>query len=229
MGVKPLVPWVRLSHSKFDLVVAICSLLGSSINAVIVMARCRREWQFLLLALWKLGLSTTIGCMSIHRALLVRYKDNGENSKLPFSWLSVYAISIVLGLTGLLSLVRQQWDISHVRYVTVAFWGTAAGLAFIGVLLSRRSGHYSPIHHSPIHHSPIHHSPIHHSPIHHSPIMNFVQNALALTSIFAALYSDWVLGVITGNLVGAPSGDVRVIYWIYWIYFAAKRLPLMFQ
>jgi hypothetical protein len=40
------------------------------------------------------------------------------------------------------------------------------------------------------------------------------------------LYSDWVLGVITGNLAGAPSGDVKVIYWIY---FVAKRLPLMFQ
>jgi hypothetical protein len=46
MGVRPLLPGKRLSYSSFDIVVAICSLLGSTINAIVVMARCRREWQF---------------------------------------------------------------------------------------------------------------------------------------------------------------------------------------
>lgn len=57
-------------------------------------------------------------------------------------------------------------------------------------------------------------------------LQSFFASALMLTGLLAALYSDWVLGVITGNLAGVPSGDVRVIYWIY---FVAKRLPLMFQ
>jgi TM2 domain-containing membrane protein YozV len=42
--------------------------------------------------------------------------------------------------------------------------------------------------------------------------------------IFAALYSDWALGVLTGNLAGEPSEDTRILYWIY---FVAKRLPLL--
>lgn len=36
-------------------------------------------------------------------------------------------------------------------------------------------------------------------------------------------YSDWILGAIAGNLAGAPSSDIAVLYWLY---FATKRLPL---
>jgi len=44
------------------------------------------------------------------------------------------------------------------------------------------------------------------------------------TSVLAALYSDWILGAIAGNLVGLPSGDVTLLYWGYIV---AKRLPFL--
>jgi hypothetical protein len=42
-------------------------------------------------------------------------------------------------------------------------------------------------------------------------------------SILAVFYSDWVLGVMTKNLTGLPSGDNSALFWTYWI---AKRLPM---
>lgn len=239
LGVKPLLPGVHLRHSIFDLVVAICSLLGSSINAVVVMARCRREWQFLLLALWKLSLSCTLGCMCVHRALLVRHAGEVKKSKKPFFWLSVYATTIVLGLAGLFSLVRRSWDNPHVRIVTGAFWGIAGGLAFISALLPQtttteyefereRDGLVAYVQRWFGQDTRETYTVLLESTT-WGPgrcLQSFFASALMLTGLLAALYSDWVLGVITGNLAGVPSGDVRVIYWIY---FVAKRLPLMFQ
>jgi hypothetical protein len=40
--------------------------------------------------------------------------------------------------------------------------------------------------------------------------------------ILAALYSDWVLAGLAGNLIGMPSSDNSLLYFGY---FAAKRLP----
>jgi hypothetical protein len=46
----------------------------------------------------------------------------------------------------------------------------------------------------------------------------------AFISMFALLWMDWSLGIITGNLAGAPSKNVKTLYWSY---FAAKRLGLL--
>ena len=38
------------------------------------------------------------------------------------------------------------------------------------------------------------------------------------------IYSDWALGMMTGNISGLPSGDVAPLYWSY---FVGKRLPML--
>jgi hypothetical protein len=47
--------------------------------------------------------------------------------------------------------------------------------------------------------------------------------------VMTALWSDWILAAIHvrdgGNWSGIPSSDATVLYWGY---FAAKRLPLLF-
>lgn len=42
-------------------------------------------------------------------------------------------------------------------------------------------------------------------------------------NVLRTFYSDWVLGVMSGGIVGMPSGDRKVIYWLYWI---SERLPM---
>ncbi|KAF8537310.1 hypothetical protein BDD12DRAFT_887999 [Trichophaea hybrida] len=46
--------------------------------------------------------------------------------------------------------------------------------------------------------------------------------AVGQHGLLAALYSDWVLAGLAGNLIGMPSSDNSVLYFAY---FSAKRLP----
>lgn len=48
--------------------------------------------------------------------------------------------------------------------------------------------------------------------------------AVFVLSVLFAFYTDWVLAALAGDLVGTPSGDNAVFYWMY---FAAKRLPML--
>ena len=42
-------------------------------------------------------------------------------------------------------------------------------------------------------------------------------------NVIRTFYSDWVLGEMTDDIAGLPSGDRVVIYWLYWI---SERLPM---
>jgi len=42
--------------------------------------------------------------------------------------------------------------------------------------------------------------------------------------LLAALYSDWALAFVPGNMAGVPSSDNSALYWTY---FFAKRIPLL--
>jgi hypothetical protein len=48
---------------------------------------------------------------------------------------------------------------------------------------------------------------------------------LGCLGVLVAFYSDWILVAIAENLSGSPSSDNAVVFWIY---FAAKRLPFFF-
>lgn len=97
------------------------------------MARCHKEWQFLLLAMWKFLLTSTINTMGIHRCLLVR-DDKHSKAKTPFFWLLVCLTGIILGLVGLISLVSESWNCQPVRAVTGAFLGIAVGFGVVAAL-----------------------------------------------------------------------------------------------
>jgi hypothetical protein len=53
------------------------------------------------------------------------------------------------------------------------------------------------------------------------PGENFIKAQLALDlaafGIPAVFYSEWTLGMMTGNIVGLPSGDVAALYWSYFV------------
>lgn len=51
-----------------------------------------------------------------------------------------------------------------------------------------------------------------------------VGGAVTTAGVLAVLYSDFALGVVAANMTGWPSSDNAVFYWIYFI---AKRLPLL--
>jgi hypothetical protein len=54
-------------------------------------------------------------------------------------------------------------------------------------------------------------------------LLSATPGAYAVLIGFAVFYSDWVLAAVDGNWVGLPSGDQK---YLYWVYLAAKRLPM---
>ena len=42
--------------------------------------------------------------------------------------------------------------------------------------------------------------------------------------LFSAFYCDWVLAALERNYSGIPSSDIAILYWMY---FVAKRLPML--
>jgi hypothetical protein len=226
-----------MSFKFLNMIIAIISLITSSVPAIITLARCHREWQYLLLAMWKLLLSCTINIMGIHRGLI----DNRNKSIAPFLWLIVYSIGIILGLVGLTSLVVESWSYQPVRAVTGAFLGIAVGLGIIAALAIPRTGYKETYH--PREPEGMQYvlslfglgsNDYGYDVRRHeykswgclSAATNVIPAVVAFVGFFTALYSDWALGVMTRNLAGAPSLDIAVLYYIY---FAAKRLPLLFQ
>ena len=142
--------------------------------------------------------------------------DVGPGIKLSLLWwLTLYALGTIVGLTGLFSVVRQTYMSNHlVRQVSSIFLGVAIGpsvLYIVIVVLVK----------------------VVRKPDQNHPKLSF-GNALGHTAfvamililwagMLAAFYSDWVLGAVTGNLVGSPDMSNK---WIYWTYFIAKRIPL---
>lgn len=212
IGVRPLSPWKDTSRKceVSNYLLAIVQLIASNVVAVITMYRCRKEWEFILISSWHVFLSTTLGVMVIHRASL--RKD--DDSRGPFIWLAFYVIGVIGGLVGVFSLVIRTWEIQAVKDITYAFGSVGTFLALICAIFWLRSDGCSRL-----------------SGLSWRTMGVTVLGAVSLTGSFAAWYSDWVLGVMAGNIEGGPGDGpgrgANAAFW--WIYFMSKRLPMFVQ
>ncbi|KAE9373167.1 hypothetical protein N431DRAFT_438524 [Stipitochalara longipes BDJ] len=235
----PWMPWKRNHHKWVDITLSIFGLVATIILTVLTILRCRNRWQFVVMATWKLILSITFGILSFHAATMVRPREKHQYSGLGHLestanaiekkeytkvlwWLLLYVPGVVAGLAGLLSLVFKE--IGHnadVKIITEVFGAVIAfpaGLMLIIgiiVLFSQCCGSREK------------------AEVNNSSMENLGRSTVVIsimvclvaagaTSVLAALYSDWILGAIAGNLVGLPSGDIAPLYWGYIL---AKRLP----
>lgn len=231
-------PWKRNHHKWIDITLSIFGLVAAGTLTVLTILRCRNRWQFVVMATWKLVLSVTFGILSIHAATMARPKDkyqysglghlestanaieNKEYTKVLW-WMLLYVPGVVAGLSGLLSLVfKEIGHNAHVKIITEVFGivvAFPAGLVLIIGIVSMCQqccgSRKEEVHNSSIEDLGKRTVGI--------GIMVFLVAGSA-TSVLAALYSDWILGAIAGNLVGLPSGDVAPLYWGYIL---AKRLP----
>jgi hypothetical protein len=236
----PWLPWKENHHKWIDITLSIFGLVISVTLTVLTILRCLNRWQFVVMATWKLVLSVTFGILSFHAATMVQPRDkhqysapgdelgkNTENSiknrdyKKVLWWMLLYVPGVVAGLSGLMSLVFKE--IGHnadVKIITEVFGiviALPAGLMLIvGIVSMFRQCCGS-----------------RKEEVNNSSTETLVMETVAIgymaflvagstTSVLAALYSDWILGAIAGNLVGLPSGDVAPLYWGYIV---AKRLP----
>jgi hypothetical protein len=249
---KPYWPCSRLGASSFDFVlVGIQTVLTIGVTAF-TMSRCRHRWQFVLIAVWKLALSlqlSVIGVIACLKAkaqnepmhpwsrmfhgtawmlhdsertptqrtppraesISVRYELRARVKHRNTISFSVYAIGTCIGLTGLVSIVKQNSNDPRIWIPTAVMLGVAAAWIFACITLFfflYREWY-------------------------------MIKAAGTLAMIMTTLWSDWVLAAIANNLVGVPSGDNAVLFWVRvcnsavvprhlrasQIYFGAKRLP----
>lgn len=167
----------------------------------------------MLIAIWKLVMSVEVGIFglrSAYSAMKYAKYDKLHHPELTpaqiWTWrdwvpytLILYAMGVVVGMTGLMSIVWQTRHDLQIVQVTAAFGSVTLFIMLVCSCVCCCS-FLSAKHTS--------------------------RNVLAVFFTFVlvcSLYSDWILGVIAGSLIGVPSGDNSVLYWTY---FAAKRLPL---
>ena len=70
---KPYLPWAKLSFGRFDMGLSVIQMLITVTISSFTIVRCQNRWQLLLLAVWKLTMSITVGFWGIwagHKAKL---------------------------------------------------------------------------------------------------------------------------------------------------------------
>ncbi|KAK3942814.1 hypothetical protein QBC46DRAFT_378898 [Diplogelasinospora grovesii] len=105
LGRNPLMPWQRLQHRQFNLIVASMGLAISFPMTVLTMIRCRNSWSFILIAVWKLVLSLTLTSMTIHAARMIidrprKKKTGGTGGKEEEDALSLISSTVTYSTNG---------------------------------------------------------------------------------------------------------------------------------
>ncbi|KAF2462636.1 uncharacterized protein BDR25DRAFT_386309 [Lindgomyces ingoldianus] len=200
---RPLWPFSKISHSRLDALICILSMVVTVVLTAFTMASCRNNWQFVLIAFWKLTLSVSLNIAGLSMALHQHRGSPPQSGIIKNSLLeaSLYWLGSFIGLIGLFQIVHQTFP--HNKAVRI-FTGIMIAL----VCLSCLSIYWY----------------FFNKAYEWTALLSAIPGAYALLIGFAVFYSDWVLAAVDGNWVGTPSGDQK---YLYWVYFSAKRLPMV--
>ncbi|KAK4194486.1 hypothetical protein QBC40DRAFT_290688 [Triangularia verruculosa] len=245
-GRNPVLVWKRLRHRRFNLSVAAIGFVITLVLTSLTMARCRRTWPFILVAVWKLVLSVTLTGMRVQAALETHDEPKREKTKvmdtnpeeqvrlnqkeddsddeewhgyhLPglkgryhrvWYWVPLYVLGVVVGFVGIMNIVSKHiMGNQQLRIITGVFGGVVLLIVLVVVALSwlMMSGSGGCV------------------GIVGVSCLAATGVAVFALSVLFAFYTDWVLAALAEDLVGTPSQDNAVFYWMY---FAAKRLPMV--
>lgn len=201
-------PGTDLQHSRIGFALGLLSLIGTVPITAMTMGACRYRWQLVCIGVWKLTMSFTFCTLCFHQSILLAMEgtriDHRRQGKIML-WFFLYHAGTIVGMVGLLDLVSQLFSQSRdIRIITGVFGGATLLILllytfFITVFTPKFWGS-------------------------HSSLWNFFLGANFLYFFFGAFYSDCILAAISRSWSGAPSSDIAIIYWVH---FAAKRLPLL--
>ena len=219
-GRRPLMPWRHLKHTVRNCFLnAISFILAVGLGAF-TLIRCRNRWQFALIAVWKISLSSTLTLSAITASIICKPKGrfwdyemfkfrddcpNREHVSKAAWWLVLYVLGLIVGMVGVLSLVTETWDENHtIHIITYAFLGACGPIVIViggSVCVNAIDDDAGCVKFS----------------------AGWPLGGVVGIVVLGVFYSDWILGAISGDLSGAPSSDNM---YLYWAYFIVKRLPL---
>jgi hypothetical protein len=241
--------WKPLADGLFDIAFAVLGLVCTLAVTILAMIRCRGQWQFVLLAFWKLAMSLTLSITTIHASILVlknatRPKPRGvlaNTLKLLKATANKAVRLIRKGETGQ---APPELDISEAAnrepeipegvqelFGWLAIYVIGITVGFVGLFsLVKKSWDIPRVQALTLGwivllamSVPLSCLILNVSSFRLILPLSFVSVADSM-GITGALYSDWILAAIAGNYGGIPDGNNLVLYWSY---FAAKRLPFL--
>jgi hypothetical protein len=204
-GRSPLPPFRPLKWKPYDFFNYFITACFTVTLTAFTMSSCRNSWPFMLIAFWKLTLSLSMNLIGFIRVFGGKDQETGTAL-----WGSIiYWFGSVVGIVGLFRIVHETFaENKAVRILTLVLVGLIAlgiGTVVLVVLVMSCV----------------------------SDDFNFVEAvlasqiswgiAIAALVVIAVFFSDWILAAVEGNWVGVPSGNYEIVYWLY---FAAKRLPM---
>jgi len=211
-GRKPYWPPSRLSAGRFDLCLSLIQITITVGLASFTIVRCRSRWQFILLAMWKLTMSATVGFWGIWASVrAIKNRGNAydvvkktegaeEDTPKPYSvfgynflTLIIYFLSMAVGLVGVVSLAVENFRDPQVWKITVVF-GSLVAFVGVAVLLIGACGDDSSWFGAAA-----------------TSVFGVVPG---LMLVLGAFYCDWILAALAGSLIGVPSGDTAVLNWV---------------
>ena len=207
-------PWSfrKNKHWRTDVLLGVVGLVLTTASSIFTIIRCRGTWQFIVLAVSKMGLSVNLGLVSIHTALNLRrgvyemhpwdpknYKSIALSG--PASWCVLYLAACMGGCVGIFDLVHRTWHLPVVKGLTAGFIGFISLLYILGFIYILNHKKWDRTEDDAL------------------PGMTL----LCVGYLSIALYSDWILAAIADNFAGVPDGNNAALYWTY---FAAKRLTM---
>ncbi|KAI9864677.1 MAG: hypothetical protein M1813_003167 [Trichoglossum hirsutum] len=234
-GKRPFWPPSPLAKKQFDIwltAVMLAITIGVSVWTIV---RCREDWRVLVIAVWKLTMSVSLGCVCIHRSLMLV----GAQSAVVTGGVGHYAGGYPAG--GYQAVGDRANGSDEDRREGYNRWKLLLWLVPYGCgMVTGMAGLVSLVRHNWHNHQIQIITGVFISVVFSTALViallvccsigklitsGFVGLFIAgsLIGILSAFYSDWILAAVMGNLVGTPSADVAALYWIY---FVAKRLPL---
>jgi hypothetical protein len=236
LGRSPMLPpGARLKHSWAELTLAVLTLLGSVPIAILTILSCHSRWEFVCIAVWKITLSFTLAAINSHQGTILLqhhrnrrniYGDYGEDGKSfrtgrltkatpaalyfkinwqgqygAYWWLAVFAAGTIIGLSGLIPLVITYYHdgIPAVKVFTNLFALIVGVPTVLWMIWMFFLAREG------------------------GSGFGFVV-IFVWVGLLCSVWSDWILAAIADNWGGLPSSDIAFLFWIY---FVAKRLPML--
>jgi hypothetical protein len=128
---------VSSNCKPFDIVISVVTFVGSLILTITTIARCKNNWQYILLAIENLALSIALSSISLSASLGIH---DDTHTIISYVMCMFAFTGAAVGGVGYISLVVQNWSNKNVRTAFGSIFGGNFVLVFVAVAIIIRTG-----------------------------------------------------------------------------------------
>lgn len=118
-GRRPLLPWTELTAKPTAIITCLFSVILSVMLSAFMMSSCRNDWQFTVIAFWKLTLSFSLNAVAFINAL--NSKEKVRDVPVSMFGTIFYWFGSVIGIIGVFDFVHRTCGDRNVKIITGIF------------------------------------------------------------------------------------------------------------